>query len=181
MYEVEVKGKLLASAEDAMRRLMRNGFVFEDPVFQDDTIYARDALDIAQWRSGAVVARIRTEGRRSTMNVKIFTEVALTKVEHETMVERPEEASAMLKALGLQEVARVQKRRQPGAKGNVTVCLDEVAGLGAFVEFEIMYQEPPQASAHDDLYELASGLLPGLLDRVFAGYDELALARQQPC
>jgi adenylate cyclase class 2 len=177
MYEVEVKGKLRTSPQDAVRSLRENGFVFEDPQFQNDTIFAGDASDITDWRPGSSVARIRTEGARSIMNVKTYTDVALTKVEHETLVERPEEAAAMLKVLGLKEVVRVQKRRQLGVKDSVTVCVDEVVGLGAFVEFELLYQEPPSASAHEDLYELALGFLPELFERVFAGYDELALAQ----
>jgi hypothetical protein len=61
----------------------------------------------------------------------------------------------------------------------VTACVDDVVDLGSFVEFEVLYRDPPSATAHDDLYELAVGLLPGQFDRVFAGYDELALARRQ--
>jgi adenylate cyclase class 2 len=177
MFEVEVKGQHRMSADEVARRLTENGFAFNEPLFQDDTVYARQVSDITECHPGASVARIRTEGPRSLMNVKTYTETPLTKIEHETIVAQPMEAAAILEALGLKAIIRIQKWRQLGVKSNVTVCVDEVIDLGSFVEFELLYRDPPPASAQDDLYQMAIGLLPGLI-RVFRGYDELALARQ---
>jgi adenylate cyclase class 2 len=113
------------------------------------------------------------------MNVKTYTETPLTKVEHETIVEQPGEAAAILQALGLEEIARIRKWRKLGVKGDVTVCVDEVADLGSFVEFELLYRGPPPTSAQDELHEMALSLLPGAFNRVLSGYDELALAQRK--
>lgn len=177
MYEVEVKEQLRVSAEAAVHRLAENGFSFNESLFQDDTVYAREASDIIKWRPGVSVARIRAEGSRSVLNTKTFTEAPLIKIEHETIVGQPEEAAAILNVLGLKEIVRIQKWRHLGTRGGLTVCVDEVVDLGTFVEFEALYREPPPRSAQDELHQLAISLFPGTVTRVFAGYDELALAR----
>jgi adenylate cyclase class 2 len=177
MYEVEVKERLRAGVDIAIRHLIANGFSFGKPLFQHDTVYAREESDITEWRPGVSVARIRTERSRSILNAKTYTKTPLTKIEHETIIEQPEEAAAILKALGLKEITRVEKWRHLGTKDGLTACVDEVVDLGTFVEFELLYREPPPISAQDELHQLAISLLPGIVTRIFAGYDELALAR----
>jgi predicted adenylyl cyclase CyaB len=178
MYEIEVKGQLKITTDAAMEHLKQNDFVFGEAQFQDDIVFARSLTDITEPREGASVARVRTEDGRSTLNVKTYTDTALTKIEHETAVESSDEAVALLESLGLKEIIRIQKWRQIGSCNNLTVCLDNVINLGAFIEFELLHDEHPNMSAQDELYKTAERLLPGQFTRLFAGYDEIALARK---
>jgi adenylate cyclase class 2 len=179
MYEVEVKGQLQTSTEAAMKRLKENGFTFKEAQFQDDIIFARRLTDITEPRPGVSIARVRTEDGRSIVTVKTYTETALSKIEHETTVGSREDAAAILRSLGLKEIVRIQKWRKLGNRNNVTVCLDDVIDLGAFVEFELLYREQPTMTAQEELYEMAKHLLAEQFTRVLAGYDELALARKK--
>jgi predicted adenylyl cyclase CyaB len=177
MYEVEVKGELNVTIDSAMESLEREGFTFGQVQLQDDAIFALKSTDITRPRPGISVARVRTEEGTSTLTVKTRTEVSLSKIEHETTVGDPEEARALIQALGLKEIVHLQKSRRIGRLNDLTVCLDEVANLGVFVEFEMLYEEKPETAAEENLHIIAESLLPGQFTRINVGYDELALAR----
>jgi adenylate cyclase class 2 len=68
----------------------------------------------------------------------------------------------LLRYLGYRPVAEVRKVRQTyhlGVAGfAVTVCLDEVEGLGRFAEVEVLAEEPQVDAARSALTELAAEL-----------------------
>jgi adenylate cyclase class 2 len=89
------------------------------------------------------------------------------------------EAIALFQALGYRPTATICKTRTtyevqlPAFRA--TVCLDEVEGVGTFVELEILAPEEQLAEAHTALHELAKQL--GLSDSERRSYLELWLAK----
>jgi predicted adenylyl cyclase CyaB len=58
--------------------------------------------------------------------------------EYETKIDNPEIARRILKELKMKERCVVDKKRESFQKGNVTIEIDDVKGLGDFVEVEII-------------------------------------------
>lgn len=52
----------------------------------------------------------------------------------------------ILLALGFRSAAKVKKRRKEYKKEDLTVCLDELSGLGSYVEIEVVLPETETGS-----------------------------------
>ena len=102
-----------------------------------------------------------------------------TRLEYETVVGNFDTARDILCALGFQPVFTVEKVRQTFLRGPVTACLDQVNGLGDFLELEHLL---PDGAARDPAVDELLALLDGLgiarqaLER--RSYLELLLSAQ---
>ena len=92
-----------------------------------------------------------------------------TRLEYETAVGDLDTARAILQALGFEAVCTVSKTRQTFRLGEVTACLDQVDGLGPFLELEHLLPDGAERET------AVSGLLD-LLDRL--GVSRQALERR---
>ena len=91
-----------------------------------------------------------------------------------------ETAKSILLALGFSPVLTVSKERQTFRRGPVTACLDQVAGLGSFLELEqLLPDESGRDEAVDELLSLLGrlGVAEQSLER--RSYLELLLASGQ--
>ena len=137
MYEVETKVR--AAHDDVAATLRELDAEPVDEIEQIDVYYAAPHRDFAA-RDEAL--RRRTEHRagdeRTVLTYKGPRETGAGKVraEHETVVEDPSALAAILDALGFEPAATVEKRRRRFDLDGVTVTLDDVDGLGEFVEVE---------------------------------------------
>jgi predicted adenylyl cyclase CyaB len=95
-------------------------------------------------------------------------------------VEQPEALKQMLSAtLGVRAVVR--KRREIFLHHNVRIHLDEVAGLGTFLEFEaVLGPEVDDATGHAQLAELSNRFGIGAADRLPASYGDMLGDRESP-
>ena len=66
--------------------------------------------------------------------------------ELETRVEDEHKMRRILLALGFRSAAEVKKRRKEYKKEDLTVCLDELDGLGSYVEIEVVLPETEMGS-----------------------------------
>lgn len=84
-----------------------------------------------------------------------------------------ETRAALSKALGVRGVVR--KRRELWMYHNVRIHLDEVEGLGSFVEFEAVIASPAdEAPSHERLARLTAALAIRDEDRIAGSYSDLA-------
>ena len=81
------------------------------------------------------------ELRRSLMTLKVEGQVKLVSEEYEFTVGDGNMARQMLTALGWQEIVTVDKLRTESKTNDYTICIDEVAGLGLFIELEILAED----------------------------------------
>jgi len=97
-----------------------------------------------------------------------------------TDVERPEELRTVLAAaLGIR--VEVAKRRRLFRWDGVRIHLDNVDGLGAFIEFEAIVSAPEEFSyRHRQVDELKKAFEIREADIVAIGYGELLLAANNP-
>ena len=181
-FEVERKFRVTDAAE-VQRRLEQLGARFEPPIEQSDLYFAHPARDFAQTDEAL---RIRRVGERNFVTYKGPKVDPTTKTRRELELPLSPGAAAaldfgdLLTALGFRPVREVRKTRRiasvPWQGQHVEAALDEVAGLGQFVELEIQAEQAELNSARAALAALAAAL--GLTGDERRSYLELLLAAE---
>lgn len=154
-----------------------------DPQTQVDRYFAHPARDFARTDEAL---RIRRVGNENFVTYKGPKVDAVTKTRREIELPLPggdagaHDFAELLAALGFRPVAEVRKRRRRALVSwrgrQVEVALDEVEGLGSFVELELESNDAGLAEARECIASLASRL--GLAGSERRSYLELLLARR---
>ena len=115
------------------------------------------------------VRRLPDGPRESLLTYKgpKLDQVSNARTEYETAVSDGETAEKLLEALGYRPLAVVDKVRRTYRMEDVTLCLDEVEGLGGFLELEILV---PAEEGREE----AVGRLLALLDGLGISRDRLS-------
>ncbi len=151
---IEVEAK--AYCEDLLEieeRIKGLGAEFVSELEQVDTYFNHPTRDFAQTDEAL---RIRRAGEKATFTYKGPKIDSQTKTREELKVELSD-GDAMrdvLLKLGFSEVGVVKKLRKKYQVGEFKVCLDEVEGLGSFVELEVEVPSGDQdeiARSRDDI------------------------------
>ena len=97
---------------------------------------------------GSKIMRVRDvlnpetgELQQSLMTLKVEGQAKLVSDEYEFAVNDGNAARQMLTALGWQEVVTVDKVRLESKTEDYTICIDEVAKLGLFIELEVLTED----------------------------------------
>ena len=138
MYEVELK---VAADHDAVRkRLEALDAEHLGTVTQSDTYYDAPHRDFAETDEAFRIRHEDHEGDARTeltyKGPKVDAE-SKTREEVETGVEDAGDAAAIVESLGFEAAATVRKERDRYRLDGYTVTLDDVEGIGEFVEVEI--------------------------------------------
>lgn len=173
--EIEVKYQVREPVA-LCRALHAKGVVFSAPIRQDDQAYAMVGWTYGQSKAGAAFARLRTEDGRHAFCVKKPLDNELACQEHETEVGCREQMHEAIMAMGFYPTVRIVKTRRTGRLDDMLLCLDEVDGLGAFFEIEVMVGgDRPAADVQRELDQFACSL--GVeLARSTETYDSLLRA-----
>ena len=139
MREVEVKYRV-PDLSVLLAALAERGVDLGDRFVQDDQAYAPAGWEYGQSRIGVPFARLRTVAGQHVFTVKRPAENVLSCEEHESPVADREEMHQALLAMGFRATQQIRKSRRCGTAmaGTVSVCVDEVEGLGVFLELERM-------------------------------------------
>ncbi|WP_341716561.1 class IV adenylate cyclase [Micromonospora sp. FIMYZ51] len=81
-------------------------------------------------------ARLRTERGRHLLTVKTPVANELFGVEHETEVADRTQMHAAVQQMGFYPTVRIRKTRRTATYGQMSLCVDEVDGIGIFLEIE---------------------------------------------
>lgn len=190
VYEVELKFPI-ADPSAVERRLIALAARFRDPVDQVDRYFAHPARDFARTdealrlrRTGDDVA-ITWKGPRIDTATKTRRELELELAAVAAAPGRRSNAAAtlerwteLLEALGFRRVRDVAKRRRPARVpwqgAEVDVAVDELTGLGTFLELELQASQGELPQARGCLESLAREL--GCTEPERRSYLELLLA-----
>lgn len=161
MLEIEIKARV-ESPEALRNALHSHGFVRLRAMRETDTYYNGVDRSFAETDEALrlrVTENLDKGGERSAVTYKgpKLDSHSQTRAEHEVGVQDGGEMHQVLLALGHTPVLQVQKRREYFRRGEITACVDEVSGLGSYMELETL-------SKAEDGYEEAVELLFGLLD-----------------
>lgn len=155
MIEIEAKFKLSANiTRDKLIAVLESHFVVPiSSKHQIDKVFLLPEQVDAPIIPGSKIMRIRDvldpetgELQRSLMTLKIERQAKLVSDEYEFAVDDGDIASQMLTALGWQEVVTVDKVRLESKTEDYTICIDEVAGLGLFIELEVLAEDDANAN-----------------------------------
>lgn len=137
---VEVELKLRAEP-GLLARLQALGLRFGPSVVQDDVFLRHPARDFV---ARDEVLRVRREGHAWRLTYKgprqAGTGAAAGKAREEIEVPVAADPRPLLLALGFTEGPAVHKRRRSADWDGVALALDEVEGLGTFLELEVVVE-----------------------------------------
>jgi len=181
-FEVEQKFAVTDMAR-LHQQLVSMGAAFAAPVVQVDRYFGHPLRDFARTDEAL---RLRQIGLSNYVTYKGPKIDATTKTRREIELalqegsETAERWVALLDALGFTSVATVRKRRHPGRlvwqDVTVEVALDQVEGLGEFVELELAAEEAELDAAKSKIQSLVDRLELSAPER--RSYLELLLARE---
>jgi len=179
--EIEVKARL-KDREGVITKLKELGCEFGVSKTQDDTVYAQNIGTVEEYYSNSVFLRIRIQDDGKV----IFTAKQpirksaseLVKVEHESEISSADEMREMLKMMGYREAVRTKKTRQIGHYNDYEICLDDIEGLGSFIEIEKIAEENIARMIQKEMLEFLISLGTSPEDQVMKGYDILQLEQK---
>jgi adenylate cyclase class 2 len=137
MMEIEVKVK--AELKEVEKRLVGEGADFVNEERQIDTYYNAPHRDFAETDEAL---RLRFVGRKNMLTYKGPRLDALSKSRKEiTLSVSREPTEELLSSLGFSKFGQVSKLRRNYELGDISISLDNVDGLGTFVEIEAVGEE----------------------------------------
>lgn len=154
MIEVESKFKVSSSiTRDELLAILKDQLIAQiSSKRQIDTVFLLPEQVDAPITPGSKIMRVRDvlnpetgELQRSLMTLKVEGQTKLVSDEYEFAVDDGNAAHQMLTALGWQEVVTVDKVRLESKTKDYTICIDEVAKLGLFIELEILTEDDANA------------------------------------
>lgn len=173
MREIEIK--LRVKDHDALEgKLGEIGCVLSAPIHQHDVIYSKDG-DTSIWegmKEGYIVVRIRRDDRGAIFTLKQQRTNEHDNIECETRIEDGDAMHRALVLMGFAPEVEVKKVRRKGKLGDDEICLDQVEGLGSFVELERMAADDADPAAiAEDLYAKLESLGLSRANEEKHGYD----------
>jgi adenylate cyclase class 2 len=180
LLEIEVKARVRES-DKLLAQLAALGCELSAATVQDDTVYVERLGDLETYLANGRFVRIRVQdGDTVILTVKKPVRAGgdvLTKHEHEVTTDSREATADVLQLMGYSPAVRTIKRRRTGHVGDIEVCLDEVEGLGSFIELEKMVEEEMATRIETELAQFLDSLGITEDDRVTRGYDILMLEK----
>lgn len=160
MIEVEMKLPVKERASVELQ-LLELGFCRGDLVKESDTYFNSKEWDIRKRGEALRIRRIdnQTTGKDSsviTFKGRKSDSVSMTRKELETGVGNPDICEEIFLSVGLEPMRPVVKLRQYYYRDRMTACLDQVEGLGDFLELEILVTK--ESEKEEALGEIESTL-----------------------
>lgn len=179
MREIEIKAKV-SDKNALLKALDEAGVRLGKPLSQRDIVWLEKGSVPTNY-VGRNALRIRIENDTKAIFTLKRTLATLDKIEHETVIDDVDEMRAAIEMLdGFELFNDLTKIRRKAQLGNIEVCVDDVKGLGTFIELEEL--------AGDDLDgETVRNELWGILetygidrsDEVTKGYDILMHEKEE--
>lgn len=174
MREIEIKSRVddLAGLESKLEAL---GVKMSEPIKQRDRVYGIPGVS-GGGNNHSPWLRIREESKDGVDTVYFTYKKRVTKdfdsMEYETVVADGDMLHNIIINIGFEPYSEVTKIRRKGKFGDIEVCVDQVEGLGSFIEVEKLSDElsdPEVVKA--ELWDLFGDLGIDEKTQVVHGYD----------
>lgn len=172
MKEIEIKARI-RNFNSVINQLKKIGCKISEPITQKDIIFLGDNLGFLDIKGGTNVLRIREENGKISFTLKQRQKNELDCIEKEVIIDNLKEMEDILSHLGYHEVIRVNKKRRKCNFKKYNICLDEVDGLGKFIEVEEMSKEKNAIRVQDELFRFLQTLGIKKEERITKGHDTL--------
>lgn len=146
MKEIELKAQYDSSKRPELERyLTEEGFREVRRFTQQDEYFNHPERDFRITDEALRIRREQHAGKAAYCSLTYkgpnTSHIGQSRRELETRVKDEQKMRQILQALGFHSVAEVKKRRKEYKKEDLTVCLDELDGLGSYIELEIVLPE----------------------------------------
>jgi len=171
MREIEVKAKL-NQPDSVLQAAAKLGISFGEPVRQEDTTYVQHHdYSKPDWN----IFRLRSTQGRTLLTMKFkASDRTHDNHEYETVVSDRQQAENMLLRLGYNRDVAINKNRRIAKYQDYEICLDEVDGLGKFIEIEKLAEDTVDVDAiQTELWKLLEQLGVSKADEVTRSYNVL--------
>jgi len=157
MIEVEIKVRI-KNKEEIAEKLKKLGFKFIKKKFQEDIYF--NGID-RDFRKTDEALRIRDDNGTYYVTYKgpKIDRISKTREEIEVRIGDKEKMRLIFKKLGFREVRPIRKVREIYKKDDITASIDDVEGLGLFLELEKnIYNINEKDEALKELMEILKAL-----------------------
>jgi adenylate cyclase class 2 len=173
MLEIEIKVKV-TDIGAVRSQILRIGGMLSETLTEHDTYYNAPHRDFGVTDEAL---RLRQTGFTSTVTYKGPKNTILgskIREEHNLVIPDPDEFHKIITSLGFIPVAVVRKRREYYRCNDFTISLDQVEGLGEYVEIELITENSTdKAAVRVDRLAKKIGVTG---ERITASYLELLLS-----
>jgi len=176
--EIEVKYRV-EDLEALLIALKTRGIELSEPVYQDDQAYAPASWQFGDNKLGVSFLRLRTIGGRHYFALKQPAENAQACLEYETEVADREAMHGGIVLMGYRPTVRVAKTRRMATLENCSLCVDDLEGVGGFLELERLVPDDVAAGAVQAELAAFVASLGITAARTDATYDSLVHATQE--
>lgn len=170
MKEVEVKARI-KNKQEMIAKLEALGCKFSEAVIQKDTVFAPQNVMTLPADKGVPILRIREQNGKYILTLKIRLTNGLDKHESETEILNPVGMREIILSTGFKEMVSFQKTRQKTKYKDWEVCVDEIEGLGYFMETEELSEDGDSAAMQANMFEFLQTLGVQKADLEDFGYD----------
>ncbi len=178
MQEIEIKA-VLQNKANAVLALETLGCTFNTPIRQEDEVYVENVGNLETFNATKVFLRIRViDAKRVIFTAKQRYNLALVAKEHETTVESADEIREMLAMMNYKKQLEIKKLRTKTEYKGDEICIDEVDGLGSYIEMERLSRDGNPAIIQEELWRLFDSIGIARTDRIDKGYDILLMERK---
>ncbi len=174
MKEIEVKAKI-TDKESLEENLADLGCIFSELLVQDDRVFLPNGIEFSNKTKEIPAVRVRNSNGIITLTLKkrASGDNELINLEKEVVVSNQKEAIDLVELMGFHEVVRVSKMRRECKYNQMTLCIDDVANLGNFIEVEKLSEDENMEEIQNDLFNFLQSLGIDSNDRVVKGYDTM--------
>lgn len=144
MREVEVKFRV-NDVESLLAALRARRIELSEPFFEDDQAYAPDGWKFGDSKLGVSFTRLRTVGERYFFALKEPAQNPQDCLEFETEIADREAMHGAILRMGFQPTVRVVKTRRMATLKECLLCVDNLEGVGGFLELERMVPDDDDA------------------------------------
>lgn len=131
--EIEAKVKV-KDLEGIKQKLISIGATFGQKEKQLDFYYKEKGKEMEPQKPGSVLLRIRSQGDKSFFTIKALTNQKGAWIEHEVKIDSFKEMQRILSKMNYVKVLTLTKERMLGGYKDFEICLDNIKGLGTFLE-----------------------------------------------
>lgn len=177
MREIEIKARV-KDKQTLLQKIEKLGITLGEPKTHHDVVFCKPGQK--DYEEGSIWLRIRTEnGSKVIWTLKGDTGRKLDSIEHEVEVSDGEELEKMLKLMGNELYSDLTKTRQKAKYGDIEICVDDVDGLGMYIEVEKLFEDhdTDYNVAAEELWQLLEKLGVARSDQETLGYDVLLKSR----
>jgi adenylate cyclase class 2 len=177
MKEIEVKARL-ENKEEVMQNLRDRGCVFSDPIIQNDKVFVKNTGSPEQYDANDVYLRIRVKNNAKTIfTLKKPGSNDLDCTEHETEIASGEQMEQAILLMGYQKALHIDKTRITTKYDGSEICIDEVEGLGSFIEMETIAADGNAEEIQNTMFSFLETVGVKKENRVLVGYDTLLIEK----